>query len=216
LIHAGEDRQVVWDAMESLRFEWFLVPVSDWLEILPRYEMELNRLVGEAAPGLATEHVASVVDFIDASTERALLKPLTELLRWRLLGIRPDSLFMTKAEGRSRGDELTTLRQSALARNSEKIWPNGMMIRRWLDATHTGILRTLLVQSGDMPGFRKVVLTAPILAADHAVTGRTMDRDILFEIRQARRFDPEWFDGAYSVALQILLADGMSNEAVFV
>ncbi|MEO8035264.1 MAG: STY4851/ECs_5259 family protein, partial [Acidobacteriota bacterium] len=216
LIHAGEDRQLVWDAMESLRFEWFLVPVKDWVEVLPRYATELNTLVGEAAPNLASDRIASVIDFIDASTERALLKPLGELLRYRLLGVRPESLFMTSADRRSRTNDLTTLRQAVLTRNNEKTWPSGMMIRRWLDANHTGTVLSLLAQSGDMPSFRKVILTAPILVADGAAAGRAIDRDTLFEIRQARRFDTEWFDRAYAIVLQILLADSVSDQAVMV
>jgi hypothetical protein len=216
LIHAGEERSFVWDVFESLPFEWFLVPVDAWLGALGRYAAELNRIVGDAAPDLATGQVAAVIGFLEGSSERLFMKSLVELLRWRCLAMRPDGLLTNANDRRSLGNELRALRQVLLSQSTEKTWPNGATVRRWLEATHTGTVRALLLQSEDMPAFRKLVLTAPILAADAAVAGRPVDRDTLFEIRLARRFDSEWFDRAYAVVLQMLLADKISSDLVMV
>jgi hypothetical protein len=50
------------------------------------------------------------------------------------------------------------------------------------------------------------VRCAPFVAADRALVGDAVSREVLLELRVLRSFDSQWFDNAYTYALTLGLA----------
>jgi hypothetical protein len=202
---AMTDRQAVWDTLEELPFEWYLVPISDWFTAIMSWRSALDDL----SPGLGGSSVNDLLDFLKSSAERRHMRPFFELVAGAAGVMRRDSGADSSDEGI---DSLVDAQQALIVTHDGKRWPNGETIRRRVDDVR-GRLGNHLPQSlrNEMPRHRVPVLWSPFVAADIAISGSPVSSDTLLEIRSTRRFDPNYFDRAYGAALKLMLPPVMGH-----
>jgi hypothetical protein len=100
-------------------------------------------------------------------------------------------------------DQIQVHEQELLARHdADARYPDGPLVMEW-------------TRSPDFPEqFRyarlsypyRPVRCAPFVAAQISLHSQATSEEFLFELRQLRDFDPEWFDNAFALALCLGLA----------
>jgi hypothetical protein len=194
----AEERQHVWDAMESLAFEWYLVPFKDWLTSLSRWSSELDAI----SEGLGRRSMADLIDFLASSAERKLLFPLFDHMSGLVEG-RPQPHLSTSERSMLSAD-LADACQALFAVHDDQQWPVADSILSVIQPVMADVSRGLSAMRSDVPRFKKAVLWGPFAAARIAVFGVEAPRDFLLHVRRVRRFDPDYFDRAYAIAWRVM------------
>jgi hypothetical protein len=194
----AEERQHVWDAMESLAFEWYLVPLKDWLTSLSRWSHELEAI----SEGLGSRSLADLIDFLSSSAERKLLFPLFDHMAALMAGRSRPRLSIPERSMLSM--DLADACQTLFAVHDGQQWPVAESILSVIQPAVTDVNRELPAMRADVPRFKKAVLWGPFAAARVAVFGVGAPRDFLLHVRRVRRFDPDYFDRAYAIAWRVM------------
>lgn len=201
----------VWSLLEELPFLWAVVPMKEWVRAGESFVASLHRQLGDYSGDADTLVRESIGLFLkEAPLRQAGFETLAELMR---VGVLADAIEETSylrmvrsAAGRAAlGSQLAIPRQALLQAHAEDQWPPGPGFTSWLG--RAGELPKEIQELWQIaPGgarYRVPVLNAPAVAAIGAACDIPVQRPLIFEIRRLRRFDPQWFDEAYSYMLAI-------------
>lgn len=201
LIHAGADRQLVWDTLANAGLEWRVVPYHAWHDGLSSFRDELARqLAGTMADAeaLASREIASVLQFLEESPERSPMEPTWMFLRTHLFELEPAGIVGSNPDAVV--PSLQTARSQLVSRQVEARWPNGPRLLGRVDKNTNDAFKALVKKLG-ASDYRSAVITAPLFSARAAALGEHVGRRLRGELRRLRSFDVEWFDTAYRLAL---------------
>lgn len=201
-----EDFDAVWSLAHQLPFSWHLLPAQSWRSAAERYFEVLRTALGE------NDAEGSILfDLFDRFRQRVtshqtFFKSLCDWIQ--------ESLF---PEHRVDGNELGLAR-----RMPQFLEKNIQEAERELQTRHidgeewTRGPRSLeIVNEPGFPNKRgyvnigrpfRPVRCAPFVAVYLNVHNRICPEDLLFELRQLRDFDQEWFDTVFAIALCLGLA----------
>lgn len=203
----------VWALLEELPFLWSTVPMKAWVRAGQAFVDSLRRqLEGYAGDTDALVRESMGLFMKEAPLRQSGFETLSELMRVGVLGceIKETSYLnmVVSADGRAAlRSQLTMPRQSLLQSHAEDHWPPGPGFRSWL--SRAGELpkeiQELWQIAPEGARYRVPVLNAPVVAAIAAACDIPVERPLVFEIRRLRRFDPQWFDEAYSYMLAIAI-----------
>ena len=203
---ADEEFDLVWSLAEQLPFSWYLVPVTGWLRAAERH-------FGALRVGLG-----------DYDADGSMLWGMFWEFRQRVTSRQP--FFKSVCDWI--GERLFPDRQMenselAMARRAEAILTAQLQEHELaLQARHDAEARypdgPLVMERTRPPDFPeqfryarfsypyRPVRCAPFVAAQISLHSEERSEEFLFELRQLRDFDPEWFDNAFALALCLSLA----------
>lgn len=213
LIHAGADRQLVWDTLARAGLDWTVVPFQTWYQMLSGFAATLSEQLAGTMPDvdeLAAREVNAVLQFLEESPERSSMEATWLFLRTKLFDLAPGGIVGTHPD--SVIHALQTERAQLVTRQVDARWPNGPRLVGRLEKTNDGF-KAFLKKVG-ATDFRTPVIAAPLFAArTAALGGEHVGRRLRGELRRLRRFDSEWFDAAYRLALVKYLNHAYPAEA---
>lgn len=200
----------VWSLLEELPFLWSIVPMKAWVAAGRRFIASLRHLEGYSGDVDALVRGSMALFLKEAPLRQSGFETLTDLMRVGVLGEGIEETSYLKmvvvADGRAalRG-VLESSRQALLQAHAEDQWPSGPGFTNWLG------------RAGDLPKeiqelwqiapegarYQVPVLNGPAVAAIAATCDIPVERPLIFALRRLRRFDPQWFDEAYSCMLAI-------------
>ena len=203
---ADEEFDLVWSLAEQLPFSWYLVPVTRWLRAAECHFGALRAGLGDYDPDgtmlwdmfgefrqRVTSHQPFFQSVCDWIGER--LFPDRQMANNVLAIVHRDRSILTAL--------IQEHEQELQARHDADVrYPDGPLVME----------RT---RQPDFPEqFRYVrfsypyrpVRCAPFVAAQISLDAEKSSEELLFELRQLRDFDPEWFDNAFALALCLGLA----------
>jgi hypothetical protein len=203
---ADEEFDLVWSLAEQLPFSWYLVPVTGWLRAAERHFSALRVGLGDFdADGNMLWGMFG--EFRQRVTSRQpFFQSVCDWIGERLFPGRPmlnNVLAMARCAPSFLTEQIQVQEQELLARHDANArYPDGPLVME----------RT---RSSDFPEqFRyarlsypyRPVRCAPFVAAQISLHSEEISEEFLFELRQLRDFDPEWFDNAFALALCLGLA----------
>ena len=203
---ADEEFDLVWSLAEQLPFSWHLVPVTGWLLAAERHFGALRAALADYDPDGAMVW-GMFREFRQRVTSRQpFFKSVCDWIGERLF---PNDVLDNSELAMARCDEsiLTALiqaqEQALQARHSaEERYPQGPRVME--QARHPDFPASFRYERLAQP-FRPV-RCAPFVAAQMSLQSQHSSEALLFELRQLRDFDPEWFDNAFALALCLGLA----------
>jgi hypothetical protein len=203
---ADEEFDLVWSLAEQLPFSWYLVPVAAWLRAAERHFSALRVGLG------------------DYDTDGSMLWGTFWEFRQRVTCRQPffqsvcDWIGERLFPGRQMANNVLALARRAQSILTEKIqeYELELLARHDADARYPdGPLVMEQTRPPDFPEqFRyarlsypyRPVRCAPFVAAQISLHSQPISEEFLFELRQLRDFDPEWFDNTFALALCLGLA----------
>lgn len=201
----------VWALLEELPFLWSIVPMKAWVGAGQAFVASLRRHLKGYSGDTDAFVSESLSRFLkEAPLRQSGFETLSELIRVGVLGYAIEETSYLKmavsADGRATlRSQLTMPRQALLQTHAEDYWPRGPGFTSWL--SRAGELpkeiQELWQIAPEGARYRVPVLNAPVVAAIAAACDIPVERPLIFEIRRLRRFDPQWFDEAYSYMLAI-------------
>lgn len=227
LLKTGEDTfDEVWTGLERLPFAWYLIPVSSWIKAIKLREQNLR----EALAPLAESYGGNLDTVIEASFRTFLhqvpirqpgMQTLTELARHQMFNtliphLQCLNMFTNNPFQIMKGIIVTPAEQDLLQMHANDIWPTCSELDvDWWPTSQGQIPAELhpLWNAGMMgAGFRLSVLNAPVAAAFCAAFNIRLKKQMVFNIRMLREFDPTWFDVAYGYALASSIGYCIRND----
>lgn len=201
-----EEFDLVWSLAEQLPFSWHLVSVMGWLSAAERHFGALHAALDDYDPD--GDLLWSIFrDFRARVTSRQpFFKSVCDWIGERLFA---DRQLDNSELAIARRDEAVLIaliqeqEQEFQARHGAAEWyPQGPYVMEWVRQPHfpAPFRYDRLAQP-----FRPV-RCAPFVAAQISLDSQESSEDLLFELRQLRNFDPEWFDNAFALALCLGLA----------
>lgn len=203
---ADEEFDLVWSLAEQLPFSWHLVSVIGWLRAAERHVGALRAGLGDYDPdgtmlwGMFWEFRQRV------TSHQPFFKSVCDWIGERLFPTRQmenSELAMARRKESILTDQIPEHVLALQARHDlEERYPDGPQVMK----------RT---QQPDFPEqFRyahlsypyRPVRCAPFVAAQISLDSEEISEALLFELRQLRDFDSEWFDNAFALALCLGLA----------
>jgi hypothetical protein len=203
---ADEEFDLVWSLAEQLPFSWYLVPVAAWLQAAERHFDALRIGLG------------------DYDADGSMLWSMFREFRQRVTSRQPffqsvcDWIGQQLFPGRQMTNNVLAMARRAPSILTGKIqeYELELLARHDADARYPdGPFVMKRTRSPDFPGqFRyahlsypyRPVRCAPFVAAQISLHSQAISEEFLFELRQLRDFDPEWFDNAFALALCFGLA----------
>lgn len=209
LLHGREEVHGLCDALELLPFALSAFPVRAWLAAA--------EVCLAPVRALSTEHLPRE---LRVAITQQVLSPLLEVLPTRLSGfsviadlVRERVLGQPQPRPAMRAAKiLEHYRQALIGRQADSDWPHYERLiaayQRLVELEPVARLRGLIPDSA--LDERTTILVAPALAAFCSALGEQLSPIELFLLRQAQRFDSEWFDWAHA----LLLAEAVAALAV--
>lgn len=202
---ADEEFNLVWSLSDQLPFSWYLVPVTAWLHAAERYFGVLRDRLADSGPD-----------------ERILKDPFPDF-RERVASRQPFFRSVCDWIGeRIFPDQPLENSELALARSSPEavaslVQKHGQELQVGKDPDDRfppGLLSMELIEQPNFPpqfrfdhlSYLRPVRCAPFVAAQISLDAQDYSEALLFEIRQLRDFDAEWFDNAFAWGLCLGLA----------
>jgi hypothetical protein len=198
---ADEEFDLVWSLAEQLPFSWHLVPVAAWLRAAERHFDALRVGLGDYDPG-GNILWGTFWEFRQRVTCR---QPFFQsVCDW--IGER---LFL----GRQMTNNVLAMARRAQSILTEKIQEYEQELQERHDADALCLDGPLVMERTRSPDFPeqfryarlsypyRPVRCAPFIAAQISLHSQAISEEFLFELRQLRDFDPEWFDNAFALAL---------------
>lgn len=196
----------IWSLAEQLPFDWRLTPITLWLKLT---RLRFNDLrVALDSTELGEKFVRECFD-----TFRQRLVARGE--SWEALGewLQKDLFPNTPPIGRSILNmarttpnmldyALEAARQDLIKAHASEQWP----ILPLIIEQAVALPLPQLWQFQHEENYCRPVLYAPFLTAKFALRNHSYSKALLFELYQARDFDPGWFDTAYAITLCLGLA----------
>lgn len=213
LIHAGADRQLVWDTLARAGLDWTVVSFQTWHDTLSAFEAELAEQLVETTPSaddIAAAEITSLLQFLEESPERSPMQATWVFLRKHLFDLRGNQGGIVGADPDSVLPGLQAERSQLVTRQVDARWPNGPRLVAQIGKTNDAF-KAVLRRLG-ATNFRTAVIAAPLFAARSAAVGEHVGRRLRGELRRLRRFDSEWFDAAYRLALVKYLNNAYPGE----
>ena len=198
---ADEEFDLVWSLAEQLPFSWYLVPVTGWLRAAERHFCALR------------------VGLDDYDADGSLLWGMFWEFRQRVTSRQPffqsvcDWIGERLFPGRQMANSVLAMARRAESILTEKFQEHEQELQARHDADTRypdGPFAMERTRSPDFPEqFRyarlsypyRPVRCAPFVAAQSSLHSEEISEEFLFELRQLRNFDPEWFDNAFALAL---------------
>jgi hypothetical protein len=203
---ADEEFDLVWSLAEQLPFSWYLVPVTTWLRTAERHVGALRAGLGDYDPD-GTLLWDMFWDFRRRVTNRQpFFKSVCDWIGERLFPDRQidnSELAMARRAAYILTAQMQEHEQALQARhNADEQYPDGPLVMELITLLDVPELyRYTRFSSPYRP-----VRCAPFVAAQISLDAEQSSEELLFELRQLRDFDPEWFDHAFALALCLGLA----------
>jgi hypothetical protein len=204
---ADEEFDLVWSLAEQLPFSWHLVPVTGWLLAAERYFGALRAGLADYDPD-GTRLWSMFGEFRQRVTShQPFFQSVCDWISERIFPDRPLMNNSMLAVARRDRSILTVLiqeqEQELQARHdAAERYPDGPRV---MDRVTQPDFPTPFRYDHRAYHFRPV-RCAPFVASQISLDSREVSEDLLFELRQLRDFDPEWFDNAFAFALCLGLA----------
>jgi hypothetical protein len=203
---ADEEFDLVWSLAEQLPFTWYLVPVAAWLQAAERHFDALRVGLGDHDAdgsmlwGIFWEFRQRV------TCRQPFFQPVCDWIGERLFPGRPmanNVLAMARRAQSFLTEQIQVHEQELLARHDANArYPDGTLVmERTRSPNFPGQFRYARFSYPYRP-----VRCAPFVAAQISLHSEEISEEFLFELRQLRDFDPEWFDNAFALALCLSLA----------
>ncbi|MGQ4810363.1 hypothetical protein NKDENANG_03821 [Candidatus Entotheonellaceae bacterium PAL068K] len=203
---ADEEFDLVWSLAEQLPFSWHLVPVTGWLLAAKRYFYALRAGLADHDPdgawlsGMFREFRQRV------TSRQPFFKSVCDWIGEQLF---PGQQLENSELAMARHHEsvLTVLlreqEQALQARHdAEERYPDGpQVMERIRQPNFPAPFRYARFSYPYRP-----VRCAPFVAAQISLDAQDSPEELLFELRQLRDFDQDWFDHAFALALCLGLA----------
>lgn len=197
----------VWSLAHQLPFSWHLLPARCWQAAAERYFEHLRDALGSMdADG--SMRFGLFEGFRQRAVGRqAFFSPLCDWAQETVFPNKPihriGELSVPKNEPERLNRIIGAYEQSLQNRHNEnEEWTQGPRVLE-------------IAERPDFPENRRypklyppfrAVRCAPFVAAYFNLNGKTCPEDLLFELRQLRDFDRDWFDEAFAIALCLGLA----------
>jgi hypothetical protein len=203
---ADEEFDLVWSLAEQLPFSWYLVPVTTWLRAAERHVGALRAGLGDYDPD-GTLLWGMFWDFRQRVTSRQpFFQPVCDWIGERLFPGRQMTnsvLAMARRAPSILMEKIQEYEQELQARHdADARYPDGPLI---MERTRPSNLPEQFRYARLSYPYRPV-RCAPFVAAQISLDAEESSEELLFELRQLRDFDPEWFDNAFALALCLGLA----------
>ena len=201
-----EEFDLVWSLSEQLPFSWYLVPVTHWLQASKRHFDALRAGLADYDPdGGLLEGM-----FKEFRQRVAIRQPFFKsVCDWIGEHIFPDlrldnnELAMARAEETLPISFIQEQEQALLARHdSKEKYPGGPNV---MELTEYPSFPEQF-RYGNRGHHYRPVRCAPFVAAQISLDAGNGSEALLFELRQLRDFDPDWFDNVFALALCLGLA----------
>jgi hypothetical protein len=203
---SDEEFELVWSLAEQLPFAWHLVSVSSWLQAA-------ERLFSALSDGLSgyDPQGALLQDMFGGFRQRVtshqpFFKSVCDWIGERLF---PGYQIIGSELALARHDESMLIafiqqqeKELQARHDANQRFPDGPRVMQ--RATLPDFLQVLQFDRLSYP-FRPVRY-APFVAAQISLDAQNYPEPLLFELRQLREFDSEWFDNAFASALCLGLA----------
>jgi hypothetical protein len=203
---ADEEFDLVWSLAEQLPFSWHLVPVTGWLLAAERHFRALHTALTDYDPDWAMVW-GMFREFRERVTSRQpFFKSVCDWIGERLFPTRAldnSELAMARCDESILTAFIQAHEQAFQARHSvEERYPQGPgVIEQTRQSDYPASFRYERLAQPFRP-----VRCAPFVAAQMSLQSQQSSEALLFEFRQLRDFDPEWFDNAFALALCLGLA----------
>jgi hypothetical protein len=201
-----EEFDLVWSLAEQLPFSWYLIPVTGWLRAAERHFGALRVALsdydadGSMLWGMFWEFRQRV------TSRQPFFKSVCDWIGEQLFPNRQmdnSELAMARRAPDILVVQLQEHEAALQARHdAEERYPDGPLIME----------RTMLPDFPEQFRYARLsypyrpVRCAPFVAAWISLHSQKNSEEFLFELRQLRDFDPEWFDNAFALVLCLGLA----------
>jgi hypothetical protein len=203
---ADEEFDLVWSLAEQLPFSWYLVPVTGWLLAAERcFDTQCVGLTeydpdGAMIWGMFQEFRKRV------TSRQPFFKSVCDWIGERLFPDRPldnSELAIARHDKSILTAFIQAQEQALQARHDvDERYPQGTHV---MEQTRGPNFPAQFRYDRLTQPFRPV-RCAPFVAAQMSLHSQDSSEALLFELRQLRDFDPEWFDNAFALALCLGLA----------
>jgi len=203
---ADEEFDMVWSLAEQLPFSWYLVPVTGWLVAAERHFDALRVGLADYDPdgsmlwGMFREFRQRV------TSRQPFFKSVCDWIGERLFHDRRmenSELAIVRYQESMITVLIQEQEQALQARHdAAERYPVGPRVMEWVRQPN---FPALFRYDRLAQPFRPV-RCAPFVAAQISLHSQDRSEELLFELRQLRDFDPEWFDHAFAFALCLGLA----------
>jgi hypothetical protein len=214
LIHAAAaDQQLVWDTLTQAGFNWGVVPYQVWFDTLSNFGHALMLQlagIGDSGQEMAVNQIKGILAFLEESPERRFLEPTRLFLGHHLFELVDETGDFIGVDPKVFIPSLRAARNQLVTRQTGARWPNGSRVVAALGHAPSEV-HVLLKALGEKD-FRFGVVAAPIFAAGSSAFENQVDRKTRGELRRLRKFDPEWYDAAYWLALVMFLNQAYEQE----
>ena len=201
-----EEFDLIWSLSEQLPFSWYLVPVTCWLRAAKRrFDALRVALDGHDSDGRILESVFE--EFRQRVTSRQPF--FRSVCDWIGEQIFPNLRLDNSELAMARAQETMLVRfiqghekELQERHDSEERYPSGpdvMELTEYPSFPEQFLYRHLSYHY-------RPVRCAPFVAAQISLNAEDYSEALLFELRQLRNFDPDWFDNAFALALCLGLA----------
>ena len=193
----------IWSLADQLPFSWYLVPVTHWLQASKRY-------FDSRRAGLADHDWLLEKRFKEFRQCVTSLQPFfRSVCDWIGEQIFPDLRLDSSELALARAQETMLVsfiqehEQALQARHdSEERYPPGPDVMELTE--YPSFPKQFLYDH--LSHHYRPVRCAPFVAAQISLNAEEYSEAFLFELRQLRDFDPDWFDNAFALALCLGLA----------
>jgi hypothetical protein len=201
-----EEFDLVWSLAEQLPFSWYLMPVMGWLRAAEHHFGALHVALsdydadGSMLWGMFWEFRQRV------TSRQPFFKSICDWIGEQLFPDRQMDNSELAMARRAPNILVAQLQEHELAlqarHDAEERYPDGPLVME----------RTMLPDFPEQFRYARLsypyrpVRCAPFVAARISLHSQKNSEEFLFELRQLRDFDPEWFDNAFALALCLGLA----------
>jgi hypothetical protein len=203
---ADEEFDLVWSLAEQLPFSWYLVPVMRWLQAAERHVGALCTGLGDYDPdgsmlwGMFWEFRQRV------TSRQPFFKSVCDWIGERLFSDRQMENSELTMAGRAESILTAQMQEHERAlqarHGAEEHYPDGLLV---MERTRQPDFPEQFRYARFSYPYRPV-RCAPFVTAQISLDSEESSEELLFELRQLRDFDPEWFDNAFALALCLGLA----------
>lgn len=203
---ADEEFDLVWSLSDQLPFSWNLVPVTSWLLAAERYFDALRAgLDGFDPDGRLLEGMFK--EFRQRVTSRQpFFKSVCDWVGEQIFpGHRLDNseLAMARYQEAFLRDLIQERERELQGRhNAEERYPDAPNVMELTEEPNF----PEQFRYRHLHHFYRPVRCAPFVAAQISLHAQDYSEALLFELRQLRDFDPDWFDNTFALALCLGLA----------
>ncbi|MGZ8217125.1 STY4851/ECs_5259 family protein [Methylomagnum sp.] len=207
LLRSSEEQfDTVWSLAHQLPFSWHLLPARSWRTAARRHFAHLR----DALVGFDTDDAMRFGLFEGfrkrAVGRQALFSPLCDWMQEAVFPNQPinrmSELSLAKREPEKLNQIIGTYEQNLQRDGKGEAWTQGPIVLEMAELPDFPKSRRYL----NLHFAFRAVRCAPFVAAHFNLSDKACPEDLLFELRQLRDFDRDWFDQVFAIALCLGLA----------